>query len=166
MEQIRKRESLKSDSGLVGTYFNSSGFASPEEGMIDILTTINHKWGNSRGSDWSARWAGFIEGPVTGEVTFTAEATDGLRLTVGNTVVIDGLGKGGPRTGKVDMTKGAKESIELGFSCDDGGAVLRLYWQWAGQGRQLVPASVLSHSPDKVPAEALLFDYDNRPSEQ
>jgi hypothetical protein len=166
MEQIRKRKSLKSDGGLVGTYFNSSGFASPEEGMIDILTTINHEWGNDRGNDWSARWSGFIEGPVTGEVTFTAEARDGLRLTVGNKVVIDGLGEGGPRTGKVSMTKGNKGPIELGFSCDDGGAVLRLYWQWAGQSRQLVPASVLSHSPDKVPAEALLFDYDNRPSEQ
>ncbi|MHC4156291.1 MAG: hypothetical protein ACYST6_15410, partial [Planctomycetota bacterium] len=53
MEQIRKRESLKSDGGLVGTYFNSSGFASPEEGMIDILTTINQEWGRDRGSDWS-----------------------------------------------------------------------------------------------------------------
>jgi len=166
LEQIRKRKSLKSDGGLVGTYFNSSGFADPEEGMIDILSTINHQWGDSRGNDWSAQWAGFIEGPVTGEVTFTAEARDGLRLTVGNTVVIDGLGKDGPRTGKVNMTKGTKEPIELGFSCDDGGAVLRLYWQWAGQDRQLVPGSVLSHSPDKVPAEALLFDYDNRPSQQ
>jgi hypothetical protein len=166
MEQIRKRKSLKSDGGLVGTYFNSSGFADPEEGMIDILSTINHEWGGSRGNDWSAQWAGFIEGPVTGEVTFTAEVTDGLRLTIGNTVVIDGLGKDGPRTGKVNMTKGTKEPIELGFSCEDGGAVLRLYWQWAGRDRQLVPGSVLSHSPDKVPAESLLFDYDNRPSEQ
>ena len=162
LEQIPKRKSLQSDGGLVGTYFNSEDFAEPEEGMIDILSTINHEWGDSRGNNWSARWGGFIEGPVTGEVTFTAEARDGLRLTVGNTVVIDGLGKDGPRTGKVNMTKGTKKPIELEFSCDDGGAVLRLYWQWAGQGRQLVPASVLSHSPDKVPAEALLFDYDNR----
>jgi hypothetical protein len=166
LEQIRKRGSLKSDAGLVGTYFNSSGFDDPEKGMIDVLATINHKWGNDRGSDWSAQWAGFIEGPVTGEVTFTAEATDGLRLTVGNAVVIDGLAKGGPRTGKVRMTKGKKVPIQLGFSCDDGKAVLRLYWQWPGQSSQLVPASALTHSPDMVPAEALLFDYDNRPSDQ
>ncbi|MHC4528835.1 MAG: PA14 domain-containing protein, partial [Planctomycetota bacterium] len=166
LEQIRKRKGLKSDAGLVGTYFNSSGFASPEEGMIDVLATINHKWGDDRGSDWSAQWSGFIEGPVTGEVTFTAEATDGLRLTVGNAVVIDGLAKDGPRTGKVNMTKGKKEPMQLGFSCDDGNAVLRLYWQWAGQSRQLVPGTALSHSPDMVPAEALLFDYDNRLSER
>jgi hypothetical protein len=159
LEQIRKRGSLKSDVGLVGTYFNSSDFASPEEGMIDVLITINHRWGSDRGNDWSAQWAGFIEGPVTGEVTFTAEATDGLRLTLGNTVVIDGLAKGGPRTGTLSMTKGKKEPIQLGFSCDDGNAVLRLYWQWPGHGRQLVPGSVLSHSPDMVPAEALLFDF-------
>lgn len=166
LEQIRKRKSLESEAGLVGTYYNSPGFAEPEEGTVDLLSSVNHEWGDDRGNDWSARWSGFIEGPTTGEVTFTAEARDGLRLTVGNTVVIDGLGEGGPRTGKVSMTKGKKGPIKLEFFTGDGKALLRLYWQWSGQGRQLIPSSALSHSPDMVPAEAVLFDFDNRPSEQ
>ena len=166
MELIRQRESLKAGSGLIGMYFNGSDFTDPEEGMIDILTTINHAWGEDRGNGWSARWGGFIEGPVTGEVTFTAEARDSLCLRIGGKVIIDSLAEGGPRVGTLRMTKGKKVPIELAFSSGRGKALLRLYWQWTGQDRQLVPECVLSHSPDQVPAEALLFDYDNRLSEQ
>jgi hypothetical protein len=165
LEQKRKRSSLKSDSGLVGQYYNSSGFASPEERMVDLLSTVNQDWGRDRGSDWSARWFGFIEGPATGEVTFTAEARDEVRLTIGKTVVIDGLGKDGARVGKIRMVKGQKVPVKLEFSSDAGKALLRLYWQWSGKSKQLVPGSVLSHTPDMVPEDAVLFDYDNRLSE-
>jgi hypothetical protein len=165
LELRRKSSILKSDGGLVGQYYNSSGFASPEEGMVDLLSTINHKWDKDRGNDWSARWFGFIEGPVTGEVTFTAEARDEIRLTVGRTVVIDSFGKDGARVGKVGMVKGKKVPVKLEFSSDDGKALLRLYWQWSGQGKQLVPGSALSHTPDMVPADAVLFDYENKLSE-
>jgi hypothetical protein len=165
LERRRKSSSLKSDGGLVGQYYNSSGFASPEEGMVDLLSTINHKWDKDRGNDWSARWFGFIEGPVTGEVTFTAEARDKIRLTVGRTVVIDSFGKNGARVGKVGMVKGKRVPVKLEFSSDNGKALLRLYWQWSGQGKQLVPDSALSHTPDMVPDDAVLFDYENKLSE-
>ena len=166
LEKIRKRESLQSGRGLVGTYFNNEDFDEPEKGMIDVLTTINYQWGDDRGEDWSARWSGFIEGPATSEVTFIAEARDGLRLTVGNTIVIDGLKENGPRTGKISMTKGNKEPIELEFFSANEKALLRLYWKWAGQKKQLIPASALSHSTDKLPKEFMVFDFENRPSEQ
>ena len=102
---------------------------------------------------------------MTGAVTFTAEARDEVRLTVGRTVVIDGLGKDGARVGKIRMVKGKKVPVKLEFSSDAGKALLRLYWEWSGKGKQLVPGSVLSHTPDMVPADAVLFDYDNRLSE-
>ncbi|MHC4337740.1 MAG: PA14 domain-containing protein [Planctomycetota bacterium] len=88
--------------GLAGTYFNGKEFTEPEK-SIDFLTSVDQDWGKSRGNGWSARWAGFIEGPTTGEVTFTADVGDGLRLqisdnyhhSVGNIVVIDGLAETG-----------------------------------------------------------------------
>jgi len=166
LEQMRKRKSLKSDHGLVGQYFNSSDFSDPEEGMIDILNTADCDWGNDRGKDWSATWSGFIKGPVTGEVIFTAKARDSVRLTIADTVVIDGFTKGGPQTGKIYMRKGRKQPVKLDFSAGNGKALLRLYWQWAGRDRQIVSGSALSHNPHKVPPEALLFDFDNRLSEQ
>jgi hypothetical protein len=164
-ERKRQRLRLISDGGLVGQYYNSAGFESPEEDMVDLLVTVDQKWDRKRGSDWSARWFGLIEGPVTGEVTFTAEARDEVRLTVGKTVVIDGFGMDGARVGKVRMVKGKKIPVKLGFSSGSGKALLRLYWQCSGKSKELVPASVLSHKPDMVPEDAVLFDYENRLSE-
>jgi hypothetical protein len=132
--------------GLVENLYSSSGFKHSEGGELEILHELNHNWGDSRGNDWSARWLGYLEGPTTGEVTFTAEAQDEIRLIVGHKVVIDGLGKNKARSGKIKMVKGQKLPITLELSSDDGRALLRLYWQWSGKPKQIVPGSALSHS--------------------
>ena len=162
IRKMEQRKVLESGQGLVGQYYNSAGFADLEDGMIDLLLNVNHDWGKDRGRDWSGKWVGFIEAPVTGEITFIAEARDSIRLTIGGTVVIDGLAKAGPRTGKIRMVKGTRMPINLDFSSGSGKALLRLSWQWANHGYQLVPGSALSHSSKQVPADAELFDYDNR----
>jgi hypothetical protein len=145
------RQKVLSGEGLIGTYFNSDDFERPETGMIDLLPTVNYEWGDNRGSDWSARWCGFVRGPITGEVTFIAEVQDGIRLTIGNTVVMDSLQQGGIHTSTVNMTRGQKAPIKLEFVSSTEEALLRLYWQWAGKEKEIIPASALS---------------DNRPSEQ
>jgi len=165
-EQMSAKEQIIAGKGLIGTYYNSDDFDEPEIGMIDILTTIDYDWGGDRGSDWSARWAGFIEGPVTDQVTLVAEAGDGLRLTLGNKIVIDSLTEGGPRSGKVNMLKGKKEPIKLELTSSNKKALLRLYWQWAGKEKEIIPASALSHSTEGLPKEFMVFDFDNRPSDQ
>jgi len=159
------KQKILSGEGLIGTYFNSEDFTSPERGMIDILTTIDYDWADDRGNGWSGRWWGFIEGPVTDEVTFIAEARDGLRLTIGSRVVIDGLEENGARSGKVSMTKGQKELIKLELVSAHGQALLRLYWKWPGRDKHIIPASALSHSTDGLPEQFMVFDYDKRPSD-
>ncbi|MHC4751353.1 MAG: PA14 domain-containing protein, partial [Planctomycetota bacterium] len=100
-----------SGEGLTGTYFNSDDFERPETGMIDLLPTVDYEWGDNRGSDWSARWSGFVKAPITGEITFIAEVQDGIRLTIGNAVVMDSLQQGGIHTGKYDTRpKGADKT--------------------------------------------------------
>ncbi|GAF68618.1 unnamed protein product, partial [marine sediment metagenome] len=115
---------------------------------------------------WSARWSGFVKCPITGEVTFIAEAQDGIRITISNTIVIDSLKEGGIHTGKVNMTRGQKAPIKLEFVSSSKKALLRLYWQWAGKEKEIIPASALSHSTEGLPKEFMVFDFDNRPSEQ
>ncbi|GAH55370.1 unnamed protein product, partial [marine sediment metagenome] len=61
--------------GLAGIFFNGDDFTRPED-ETHFLHSVDNDWGADEGNDWSARWAGFIEGPFNGEVTFTAEATD------------------------------------------------------------------------------------------
>jgi hypothetical protein len=133
--------------GLSGTYFKKTNFENPESN-VDILPSLDQNWGESKGNDWSARWSGVIEGPYSGEVSFTAEATDGLRLKVGDKVVIDGLDKNGARPGTVVMKKGEKAPVVVEFVSLQGKASLKLSWAWQGQSQTLVPASVLSYKAD------------------
>ncbi|HUW19866.1 MAG TPA: PA14 domain-containing protein [Sedimentisphaerales bacterium] len=148
-------------SGLVGTYFNNVGFDDPED-SVDFLLNVDQNWGRSRGQTWSARWTGFIQGPYDGEVTFVAEASDGLRLTIGDTLVIDGLSKDGQRSGKVTMRNGRKMPTILEFASSDGKAALRLFWQWQGRTKTLVPAAALSHDPSTLPRDYRVFDFNQR----
>jgi len=154
-------------SGLVGTYFNNVGFDDPEDSVdlllnVDFLLNVDHNWGKSRGRTWSARWTGFIQGPYSGEVTFSAEAMDGLRLKIGDTLVIDGLSKDGERSGKVTMSNGEKMPITLEFASSNGKAALRLFWQWQGQTETLVPAAALSHDSSTLPKNYKVFDFNRR----
>ncbi|MHC4574527.1 MAG: PA14 domain-containing protein [Planctomycetota bacterium] len=149
--------------GLAGTYFNSEDFLRPEPG-IDILTGVYNNWGDDRGNDWTARWKGFIKGPFSGEVTFTADAADGLRLKIGDTLVIDGLSETGARSGKVVMAEGRKDPVILEFMSLHGEAKLHLYWQWQDRARAIVPATALSYDASQLGANVKVFDYETRTS--
>jgi len=146
-------------SGLSGTYFNKADFRDAED-EVDVLEHLRQDWGDSKGNDWSARWTGFIEGPYSGEVTFSAEATDGLRLLIGGKVVIDGLSVRGAREGKITMKKGEKIPITIEFTSAQGKAKLVLSWSWAGQSASIVPASAVSYrrEPRIEPVELMAYN--------
>jgi len=160
-----KTASQEVGSGLVGTYFNNVGFDDPED-SIDFLRNVDEYWGSSRGRNWSARWSGFIEGPYSGEVTFAAKAADGLRLKIGEKVVIDGLSKEGARSGKVIMSKGEKMPVTLEFMSAEGKAALALFWEWAGHRKTVVPAAALSHDANMLPRKYRVFDFNRRFSDE
>ncbi len=148
-------------SGLVGTYFNNVGFDDPED-SVDFLFSVDQHWAKNRGRNWSARWTGFIRGSYSGEVTFAAEAVDGLRLKIADKVVIDGLSKDGPRSGKATMTKGSKIPTTLEFMTLHGKAALRLFWKWQGRTKTIVLAAALSHNPSTLPKNYRVFDFNRR----
>jgi len=130
--------------GLAGTLFHKANLRDVDNNTY-LLSNLDQYWGKKMGNDWSARWTGFIEAPYTGEVTFTARATDGLRLKIAGKTIIDGMNVNGPRQGKVIMSKGVKTPITLEFTSDRGKAELHLWWAWAQHQATIVPGSVLSH---------------------
>jgi hypothetical protein len=136
---------VKFESGLAGLTFNDDKFTRGDQ--LDILSSLDNDWGADRSNDWSARWSGFIEAPFGGEVRFFAEANDGLRLTIGDAVVIDGLDPDGPRTGTIFLKKAKKSPVTLHFTTNSGMAKLRLYWQWQGGVKSIIPSDVLSYDP-------------------
>jgi len=153
--------------GLVGTYYNNVGFDDPEESLdhllnVDPLFSVDQNWGKSRGSTWSARWTGFIEAPYSGEVTFNAEAADGIRLQIAEITVFDGLSEKPDRSGTISMSKGQKMPVTLEFESSYGKAMLKLFWQWNGQSKTVVPGEALSHDADAIPEKYNIFDFGHR----
>ena len=129
--------------GLMGAEYNDPDFEEPSG--TKPLKHVNHEWTGGY-NDWSARWRGYIEAPFTGEVTFSAEADNGLKLEINNQVVIDGMGRKKARAGRLSMVKGKKYPIVLSYFQDGDPSHLRLYWNWASQAKTIVDASALTHS--------------------
>lgn len=144
--------------GLVGLVFEKPDFREPAS--KDVVKHLDHEWTGGPG-DWSARWRGWIEGPVTGEVRFFAEADNGLRLEIDGRVVIDGLGRDAARSGRVSMVAGRKAPLRIAYFQDGDPSYLRLYWSWSGQPRTLVDPAALSYGPEdeREVMEALPEDY-------
>ncbi|HUW19864.1 MAG TPA: PA14 domain-containing protein [Sedimentisphaerales bacterium] len=150
--------------GLAGTYFNSRDFSDADK-RVDILPSLDQDWAKSRGSDWAAKWRGFIEGPTTGKVNFFVDVRDSFQLNIDGQVAIDGLDESGAREGEFIMEKGRKYPVEILYISLHGQARMRLYWQWAGQPKVVVPLTAISYDASKLPKDAKLFNYDTRPSE-
>jgi hypothetical protein len=93
-------------------------------------------------------WLGSLRFPVDGEVTFSAEADDGLRLYLDDECIIDGWGKDRPRAGKARGVAGQVLPLRVEYFQSGGESYSRLYWQWAGHPRELVPRSALWHDED------------------
>ncbi|HUT30485.1 MAG TPA: LamG-like jellyroll fold domain-containing protein [Sedimentisphaerales bacterium] len=134
---------LRLQVGLIGAKYNDPDFSSP--GGTDLLEVVDHNWTGGL-KDWSARWRGYIEVPFTGEISFTAEADNGLKLEIDKQVVIDGWGRDEARMGKVSTEKGKKYPVVLSYFQDGDPSFLRLYWSWEGQAKTLVDPAGLTHS--------------------
>ncbi|MCA9439873.1 MAG: hypothetical protein KC964_03635, partial [Candidatus Omnitrophica bacterium] len=98
---------------------------------------------------WSARWRGWIRGPISGEVTFTIDAWKDARLYIDDTLVIDGWSPNTTRTGSVTMTEGELAPIILEYGNEDPltRPRLSLSWNWAGHDEELVPPESFFYSP-------------------
>jgi len=144
--------------GLFGARYTEANLENPER--TEELNVVDQDW-TGTWRDWSARWRGYVEGPFTGDVTFTAEADNGLKLEINKQVVIDGWGRDKGRSGKILMEKGKKYPIVLSYFQDGDPSFLKLYWSWPGQAKTLVASSAFSHSDRDV--EHVRRKYMERP---
>ena len=129
--------------GLVWVRFNSAHFTRPlDTGIaaqvdVDTGTTFN---------DYSQIWLGFIELPSDQPVSFHAEADNGLRLFLGDELVTDGWAQLTSRQGVFRGKAGARVALRLEYYQQGGVGHCRLYWQWPGSARELIPASAFCHT--------------------
>jgi len=135
------------DRGLYGTKYHRSYFENPEG--KHILSTFDNVW-TGGANDWAGRWRGVIESPVSGEVTFSAQADNGVKLIINGKVVIDGWGRDKGREGKIVLEKGKKYPIELHYFQDGDPSFLKLFWSWEGQDKAIVDSGALMHSEEDI----------------
>jgi hypothetical protein len=146
--------------GLAGAQFDDKEFTEVDDDP-NILYSLNQHWAALRGNDWRAAWFGFVEGPFTGEVRFSAEFEDGLELVIGGEVVIDGVKLQGRNqmSGSVRMVEGKKIPISVKFETYHSKAFMRVLWEWEGQPKTLVPPEALGFRLDSLPPD-LRFEFE------
>lgn len=138
--------------GLAYVFFNQSSFQRPAEAGVRAEIRMD-----TQGVDFGWLWLGKVRFPEAAEVTFFAEADDGLRLYLGDQLVIDGPNPRSAREGKIRVDSGQVLPLWLEYYQCGGDAHLRLSWQWAGRSREPLPATALFHDAmDLATAQAIL----------
>ena len=144
--------------GLLAQYFNSADLSSqvspfnvPTLSRVD--PNVNFDWANespdvSLNNDlFSARWIGEVQAEYDETYTFYVTADDGVRLWVGNKLLINAWVDQPPTTytASIDMKAGQKMGIKMEYYERYGGAVAKLEWSSASTPRVPVPESQLSN---------------------
>lgn len=148
--------------GLKADYFANvtlSGAAA-----YSTVQAVNFDWGTGTpatavpADNFSARWTGWVEAPVTGNIVFQTQSDDGVRLSINGVKVIDNWTDHGPTVdtaAAVAMVAGQRYAVTMEFYERGGGAVARLLWQLPGAASVAVPAERLYDSvPNRAPTLA------------
>ncbi len=140
-----------SGTGLRGEYYNNKTLTAPS---VLVRTDAGVNLDNLPGApaagvsadNFSVRWTGQVEAPVSGSYTFSTVSDDGIRLWVNGVQVVNNWTDHAATTNTgtaMTLTGGQKYNLTLEFYDALYGATARLQWTYPGQATQLVPATRL-----------------------
>lgn len=135
--------------GLAATYYIEEwDLTGPTFQRIDSRVNFSNNFGVT-GLDvenFSVRWTGQVEAPITGAVTFSTQSDDGVRLWIDDVLIIDNWTLHGTTTdtaSPLSLTAGEKYDIRMEFYERGGGEVAILQWAYSGQSTQVIPQARL-----------------------
>ncbi len=143
--------------GLYGLYFNSNDLSGSPI-MRRTHRQMDFAWGAGspgegvRSDNYSVRWTGFLEAPVTGNFTLSTLSDDGVRLWVDNEKVIENWTDHSPtinRSKALALIAGKRYKVKLEYFERIGGSTMKLLWSYPGQADQPIP-QVRLYSPDEI----------------
>jgi glucose/arabinose dehydrogenase/PKD repeat protein len=145
--------------GLCGEYFDSLGFAQTSFWRVDAK--IDFPWyyaspDPSMGREtFSIRWSGRLRADYTENFTFTTTTDDGVRLWVGNQLIIDAWHDQAPtqHQGTASLVAGELVDIVMEYYDDRDWAVAKLEWESPSRPRQVIPPQNLYPVFHDVPAQ-------------
>ena len=139
-----------SGTGLLAQYFNDAGSGIYFTALVLTRTdaTVDFSWPGVtspdpvvQGDNFSVRWSGQIQAPVSGTYTFSTLSDDGVRLYVNGQALVDNWTDHGATTnsGTITLVAGQRYDVRMDFYDKAVDAVARLSWTYPGQNDQVVP---------------------------
>jgi len=97
-------------------------------------------------SQYSARWTGQVRPKYSETYTFTTTSDDGVRLWVDGKPLIDDWADHGPKddSGTIVLKADQTYDIKMEYHNTVGDGTVKLFWQSAGQPKEIVPASAFT----------------------
>lgn len=122
-------------SGLVAEYYDGQNFENKVATTIE--PAIDHYWDRTTPIEGmnphvcSVRWTGQLEAPETGKYTFSAKVDDGIRVWIGDQLVIDDwqLNDMGRFEGTAKMQAGQKYDLKVEYFNAMNEAEITLFWE-------------------------------------
>lgn len=142
--------------GLKAEYYDNTRLVGSPV-LVRTDSTINFNWdddGPGHGvtaTYFSARWTGQLTPPVTGNYQFVTESNNGIRVWVGDRLVIDNWISHSTTTNTssaVQLVSGTPVNLKVEYYQDGGVAISRLSWILPGATeRVVIPVTQLSSTP-------------------
>lgn len=144
-------QTLSGDTGLglaARYYLTAWDLTGSTTQRIDATVNFSNNFGVSgmNNENFSVRWTGQVKSPITGNVTFSTQSDDGVRLWVDGELIIDNWTLHGTTTdtaSPISLIAGEKYDIRMEFYERGGGEVAILQWAYSGQSTQVVPQAYL-----------------------
>lgn len=154
---------LGSGTGLFGEYYSDANLTNLEFSQID--TKIDFYWANCapdprlNSTNFSVKWAGEIEVPVSGTYTFFTNTDDGVRLWMDGTLLINEWQNQSVQefSGSIALTAGTRVPIVMEYYQANAYASAQLSWSSSNIPQEIVPTQFLYPSGGIFPVELLDF---------
>jgi hypothetical protein len=137
--------------GAKGEYFNNMTVAGAPA-LTRIDPAIDFSWGDPGGpgapigtDNFSARWTADLEIAIADTYTFITTSDDGVRLWLGDAMIVDSwVDQGGiDHASKPQKLEPGIYPLRMEYYENLGGAVAQLSWQTPFVARQIIPAGPL-----------------------
>lgn len=140
--------------GLTGRYYNdgktNARFTTlaltRTDGSVDFNWDLGAPATGVQSDNFSVRWTGEIQVPVTGTYRFATTSDDGVRLWVNGQRIINSWGMHGAmisNSAGITLTAGVRYAIRLDFYERNGRSQIQLRWTPPGQPESVIPSTSL-----------------------
>ena len=137
--------------GLTGCYYNNPDFTAPKTRRID--PSINFDWSSTppaslTAGTYSVRWTGQVLVPETGTYRFSTRTSDGVRLWINGTQLIDAWKDQATNlwndSAAITLTAGQMYNVKMEYYNNANPAMVRLYWYMPSrQTATIIPQELL-----------------------